>query len=93
MRREFAQELMDLAGMLDVKSIGITWHDIDEYLDDFLEDEGFTVTVKKNKLEYRKDFRGADCIEPIPAGQLEDDPDLTLEKYNAQRILDQMEIK
>ena len=92
-RRDLQQHLNDVAGTYNIKSISTTWHDIDEWESDFTEEEGFTVVIKKGKITYQKDFRGQQVIEPIPPELYEEDNTLTLELYNARRVIDEMGIK
>lgn len=92
MRRDFIQHLNRLAGNYKVSSISTTWNDIDKIEDEFTDVEGFTVVIKKDMLEYKKDFFGKECIKAIPKKILKAQPELTVEEYNAQRILDEMEI-
>lgn len=92
-RKDFQQHLNDVAGTYDIKSISTTWHDIDEWDQDFTEEEGFTLTVKKGKIEYKKDFLGSNVIDPIPPELYEEDNTITLELYNARRVLEEMGIK
>lgn len=92
-RAEFIEALNTAAGMYDVNQIGTRWHDVDTMEDEFTEEEGFTITVKKNKITYKKDFFGAECMKPIPKAVLKDDTDLTVEEFNAQRIMKAMGIK
>ena len=92
-RRDFQEQLNNAAGLYEVKSISTMWHDIDEWESEFTEEEGFTITIKKGKIEYKKDFRGEQVIHAIPAELLEEDDTLTLEMYNAQRVIAEMGIK
>jgi len=93
MRHEFIQHLNNLAGNLEVDQISSTWHDVDKIEDEFTAEEGFTVFIKKNKIEYKKDFFGVECFKPIPEEILTENPELSVAEYNAKRILDEMEIK
>lgn len=93
MRRDFIQHLHRLAGKYYVQEVGTTWHDIDNIEDEFTDEEGFTVTIKKNQIKYTKDFFGKECMKKIPKALLKDNPDLTIEEYNAERILEEMDIK
>lgn len=92
MRRDFIQHLNRLAGNYAVSSISTTWHDIDKIEDEFTAEEGFTVVIKKDQLEYKKDFFGSECMKAIPKKIRKAQPELTVEEYNAQRIIDEMEI-
>lgn len=93
MRQEFINYLNDFAGNYQVQSVGTLWHDVDKMEDEFTAEEGFTVIVKKNKIEYTKDFFGAECIKPIPDKLRKEEPDLSITEYNARRIIEGMEIK
>lgn len=92
-RRDFTQHLNDVAGTYDIKSISTTWHDIDEWDSTFTEEEGFTVVIKKGKIEYKKDFLGQQVVEEIPEKDLKNDDTLTVELYNARRVIKEMGIK
>ncbi len=89
-RRAYAQRLKQLAGDIQVASIGITWHDVDEYLDQFTEDEGITITIAKGNKKYEKSFLGSDFNVDLP----EDLKKQGVSKldYNAQRVIDSMEV-